>query len=102
MKSFDRVMDKVVLAMPQMRTRVSAEEVQFVVRLTCRKRAKKYPVLMRDRAVIRLLESEVMDAVKGKMFTHRQRIDVFGAIFSRAERNPIFTLHRAHMQEAEQ
>lgn len=102
MKSFDRVMDKVVLAMPQMRTRVSAEEVQFVVRLTCHKRAKKYPVLMGDRAVIRLLESEVMDAVKGKMLTHRQRVDVFEAILSRAERNPIFTLHRAHMQEAEQ
>lgn len=99
MTPFDRIMDKVALALPQMRTMVSPEEVRFVVRFTCHQRARKYPVLMRDTTVIRMLESEVMGAVGGKMLTLEQRIDAFKAVISRAERDPIWALHKAYAQE---
>lgn len=73
-------------------------DIHVLVMLTCAQRKKKYPVLMADKNVVRMLVREMSHLI-GRPATQRVVCDVMESVFVRAERNPIFTMHRAYMEE---
>lgn len=101
MTHFQPSLRKVVLPTPYRRTRVTRDEIVFIVESICHTRMARYPVLMGDPKVVQMIERECADLTAGKLLTREQRIDVFESVISKAEKDPILALHRAYLQDGE-
>lgn len=73
-------------------------DIHRLVILTAYFRKEKFPSIMRDQRVIRLLESELLHLV-GRPVAKHSVCSEMEKVFARAERQPIWTLHRAYLLE---